>query len=195
MQWIFNIQLPPLLPTSPVQGLTRVQRFSTKSLRQGRFSQRVRGSGALSLPSPLVYPSPARRARGKSRRANRRSPLHPSSPTVGEGLGMRAKQRERLAYSEPKRCTLISPCLPHPLVEIISRRHLWSGILLLCASCRCCRARRRLCARWGWASVWSPAATSATTHLKSKTAPSSPTASSRPTCPATRLTAWSPRRC
>jgi len=33
----------------------------------------------------------------------------PLSHTVGEGLGVRAKKRARLAHSELKRCTLIRP--------------------------------------------------------------------------------------
>jgi hypothetical protein len=33
----------------------------------------------------------------------------PLSHCVGEGLGVRAKKRERLAHSEPTQCALISP--------------------------------------------------------------------------------------
>ena len=33
----------------------------------------------------------------------------PLSHAVGEGLGVRAKKRARLAHSELKRCTLIRP--------------------------------------------------------------------------------------
>ena len=74
-------------------------------------------------PKPPVSPSPASRRGGLwsaeaelspnaeanasvLQRGRRAAPLsHP----VGEGLGVRAKKRERLSHNEPKPCTLIRP--------------------------------------------------------------------------------------
>jgi hypothetical protein len=54
------------------------------------------GSGASAVLK-LRFSTPNRSACGT-----------PLSHSVGEGLGVRAKKRERFAPSEPKRCTLIS---------------------------------------------------------------------------------------
>ena len=55
-----------------------------------------------------MSPSPASRERGNALQgALPRAPT-PLSHIVGEGLGVRAKKRARLAHSELKRCTLIS---------------------------------------------------------------------------------------
>ena len=67
-----------------LQELVRVQRFGTKSLKQGLFfpAQARTGSCAV-LPSPPLSPSPACGRGGTRCRAHRRAPLRPS-PTVWE---------------------------------------------------------------------------------------------------------------
>ena len=64
------------------------------------FPARARTGRRAVLPSP---PCPLSRKAGEGERAA------PLSHAVGEGLGVRAKKRARLAHSELKRCTLIIP--------------------------------------------------------------------------------------
>ena len=73
------------------------------------------------MPSPPLSPSPARRERGimecgseasahaeaSASALQKRWHAAPLSHAVGEGAGVRAKERARLAHSELKRCTLI----------------------------------------------------------------------------------------
>ena len=54
-------------------------------------------------------PSPARRERGNALQGATPCAPTPLSHAVGEGLGVRAKKRARLAHSELKRGTLIRP--------------------------------------------------------------------------------------
>ena len=96
-------------PCVPTPLLVRVHRFGTESLRQGRFSPRGRErAGAPCCPHPPA-PSPARRERGNALQGATPCAPTPLSHAVGEGLGVRAKKRARLAHSELKRCTLIIP--------------------------------------------------------------------------------------
>ena len=69
--------------------LVRVQRFGTKSLKQGLFfpAQARTGRRAF-LPSPPVSPSPAGRERGNARQGAPLCARTPLSHSVGEGLGV-----------------------------------------------------------------------------------------------------------
>jgi hypothetical protein len=86
--------------------------------------------------TPFV-PLSRRRERGNALQGAPPCAPTPLSHTVGEGLGVRAKKRARLAHSELKRCTLISfvplsrlrergnalqgapPCAPTPLSHTV----------------------------------------------------------------------------
>jgi hypothetical protein len=67
-----------------LKELVRVQRFGTKSLKQGLFFPAQARTGRCAvLPSPPLSPSPAGGRGGTRCRAHRRAPLHPS-PTLWE---------------------------------------------------------------------------------------------------------------
>jgi hypothetical protein len=75
-------------------------------------SASVNGQACCIALTPFV-PLSRLRARGNALQGAPPCAPTPLAHTVGEGLGVRAKKRARLAHSELKRCTLIStPTLP-----------------------------------------------------------------------------------